>query len=207
MKYIVSIIAAVLLTYINALIPMATHTITNGAIFNGSNSFIMNDNNNLYMVMDSSTYRIDRIAIQQPQSDGSFIVVGTIGIKALSMAQAATKLPAGYLIDGKIANSRLIILSASGWPCKSLYAWIMFDLSGKLEKSKCNIKNTPIPLNVLYTGFLVNFAMNFAIVISIWRAGAWLWGRYMRAHRICSTCGYSLVGLTTTRCPECGSLI
>ena len=111
--------------------------------------------------------------------------------------------------------TRLGYVVASGWPAPSFVTECTFDYSGSGECScawpfsgiDVDLRTPPlrvVPLRPLWTGLAVNTVFYCALV-SLVLYGRRCTRRYARFRRgNCLRCGYPLLALAHSGCPECG---
>jgi hypothetical protein len=63
------------------------------------------------------------------------------------------------------------------------------------------------PLRPIWPGAILNTVFYGAILFGLWRAWIALKRRRRRKRNLCVRCAYSLAGITTSACPECGAAI
>ena len=62
-----------------------------------------------------------------------------------------------------------------------------------------------IPSRILWTRFVASWFAFFIIVVLSWTFSIHIIRKLRRNRKACSNCGYSIHGLTVSKCPECGS--
>jgi ribosomal protein S27AE len=63
-----------------------------------------------------------------------------------------------------------------------------------------------LPIRPAPLGFVANTAIFAGLLAAAWRVTAGARRAIRRHYGLCPACGYSLVGIATTTCPECGAV-
>jgi len=116
-----------------------------------------------------------------------------------------------YYIRRTTQETEAVDILRAGWPFHALGGYKFEQANQTIEYGLWNIPGSwtvkILPLNVIWSGFILNSLIFGALIWTTFR-GPFVLRRQLRIKRgRCAHCGYRLQGLSSNRCPECGARI